>query len=66
VTAVPVTAISTGKDGSSFVRIVRQSDGKTGVPHRVDVRTGATGGGFVELLGKSASRVHPGDRVVVG
>ncbi|WP_242426812.1 MULTISPECIES: peptidoglycan-binding protein [unclassified Streptomyces] len=59
---VPVTAVSAGVDGRTVVTTV---DG-TGRQERIEVRTGTTGDGFVEVVPVTAGALKEGDEVVTG
>ncbi|MFI2733448.1 peptidoglycan-binding protein [Streptomyces sp. NPDC018711] len=59
---VPVTAVSAGVDGRTVVTTV---DG-TGRQRRIEVRTGTTGDGFVEVLPATPGALKEGDEVVTG
>ncbi|MFJ5094548.1 peptidoglycan-binding protein [Streptomyces sp. NPDC088557] len=59
---VPVTAVSAGVDGRTVVTTV---DG-TGRQERIEVRTGTTGDGFVEVVPLTAGALEEGDEVVTG
>ncbi|MFF8375152.1 peptidoglycan-binding protein [Streptomyces sp. NPDC015661] len=59
---VPVTAVSAGVDGKTVVTTV---DG-TGRQERIEVRTGTTGDGFVEVVPITAGALKEGDEVVTG
>ncbi|MEU3775402.1 peptidoglycan-binding domain-containing protein [Streptomyces sp. NPDC032472] len=60
---VPVTAVSAGADGRTVVTAVAP-DGSA--QHRVEVRTGTTGDGFVSVTPTRQGALAPGTRVVVG
>ncbi|MFF0556237.1 peptidoglycan-binding protein [Streptomyces sp. NPDC004266] len=59
---VPVTAVSAGVDGKTVVTTV---DG-TGRQERIEVRTGTTGDGFVEVVPLTRGALKEGDEVVTG
>ncbi|WP_234315353.1 peptidoglycan-binding protein [Streptomyces globisporus] len=59
---VPVTAVSAGVDGKTVVTTV---DG-TGRQERIEVRTGTTGDGFVEVVPLTPGALKEGDEVVTG
>ncbi|WP_369145865.1 peptidoglycan-binding protein [Streptomyces sp. R44] len=59
---VPVTAVSAGVDGKTVVTTV---DG-TGRQERIEVRTGTTGDGYVEIVPLTAGALQEGDEVVTG
>ncbi|MCZ0980797.1 peptidoglycan-binding protein [Streptomyces diastatochromogenes] len=59
---VPVTAVSAGVDGRTVVTTV---DG-TGRQRRIEVRTGTTGDGFVEVVPAAPGALKEGDEVVTG
>ncbi|MGW8768475.1 peptidoglycan-binding protein [Streptomyces sp. NPDC055815] len=59
---VPVTAVSAGVDGKTVVTTV---DG-TGRQERIEVRTGTTGDGYVEVVPLTAGALEEGDEVVTG
>ncbi|MFF5281936.1 peptidoglycan-binding protein [Streptomyces sp. NPDC013171] len=59
---VPVTAVSAGVDGKTVVTTV---DG-TGRQQRIEVRTGTTGDGFVEVVPLAPGALKQGDEVVTG
>ncbi|MER5204998.1 peptidoglycan-binding protein [Streptomyces sp. NPDC002825] len=59
---VPVTAVSAGVDGKTVVTTV---DG-TGRQERIEVRTGTTGDGYVEVVPLTAGALKEGDEVVTG
>ncbi|WP_037889114.1 hypothetical protein [Streptomyces sp. NRRL S-87] len=59
---VPVTAVSAGADGRTVVTAVDAA----GDPRRVEVRTGTTGDGFVEVAPAVPGALVPGTRVVTG
>ncbi|MBD0707167.1 peptidoglycan-binding protein [Streptomyces sp. CBMA291] len=59
---VPITAVSAGVDGRTVVTTV---DG-TGRQERVEVRTGTTGDGFVEVVPTAEGVLKEGDEVVTG
>lgn len=59
---VPVTAVSAGADSRTVVTTV---DGK-GRQTRVEVRTGTTGDGYVEVVPVVPGSLHKGDDVVTG
>ncbi|THA73268.1 hypothetical protein E6R60_25305 [Streptomyces sp. A0642] len=61
VLAVPASAISAGADGLTSVTV------RTGSrEHRVAVRVGMTGDGFVQITPEKPARLAEGDQVVVG
>lgn len=60
---VPVTAVSAGADGRTVVTAVAP-DGSA--QHRVEVRTGTTGDGFVSVTPIRQGALAPGTRVIVG
>ncbi|MFJ4675766.1 HlyD family efflux transporter periplasmic adaptor subunit [Kitasatospora sp. NPDC088783] len=62
VLAVPAAALSTGGDGRVSVGVRAEA----GVVRRVEVRVGASGGGFVEVFPVGGGQLTAGDRVVVG
>ena len=62
VLAVPLAAVSAGSDGSSRVE-VEMGDGSTEL---VEVSTGLSAEGFVEVRPVAGGQLEPGDRVVVG
>lgn len=62
VLVVPVSALSAGPDGTARVE-VEQSDGTIRL---VEVRTGLTAGGEVEVVPRTQGELNGGDRVVVG
>ncbi|MFC4470410.1 hypothetical protein ACFPH6_38970 [Streptomyces xiangluensis] len=62
VLAVPVSAITAGVDGKTFVSVLGAGDARTRVP----VATGTTGDGYVEIRPAGAERLAPGMWVVVG
>ncbi|MFE5484982.1 peptidoglycan-binding protein [Streptomyces sp. NPDC056527] len=59
---VPITAVSAGSDGKTVVTTV---DG-TGRQERIEVRTGTTGDGFVEVTPLTDGALKEGDKVVTG
>ncbi|MFF0478369.1 peptidoglycan-binding protein [Streptomyces sp. NPDC004284] len=59
---VPITAVSAGVDGRTVVTTV---DG-TGRQQRIEVRTGTTGDGFVEVVPAVPGALKEGDEVVTG
>ena len=61
VLVVPVTAVHSEADGSSYVRVVHG-----GEERRVPISTGLSAGGHVEIQAEAGHVVSPGDRVVVG
>lgn len=62
VLVVPVTAMSATADGRTVVTVV----GPNGDRRRVEVRPGATAGGFVQVTPAGTAKLGPGERVVVG
>lgn len=62
VLAVPSAAISAGADGQTSVTVL----GADGHLRRVQVRPGASGGGFVAVTPGAGAVLTPGDKVVVG
>ncbi|WP_107087521.1 peptidoglycan-binding protein [Streptomyces rimosus] len=62
VLAVPSSAISTGADGRTTVT-ARTPNGSN---RRIEVRTGMSGDGFVEVTPTDGARLTEGDQVVVG
>ncbi len=62
VLSVPLSAVSTGADGSSRVVVVR----KDGSSEEVAVKTGLAGGGYVEVTPIKGGKLTPGEKVVVG
>ncbi|ARX84335.1 peptidoglycan-binding protein [Streptomyces alboflavus] len=61
VLAVPASAISAGADSRTTVTVE-----STGEPHRVEVRTGMSADGFVQVTPVGRAALSAGDRVVVG
>ncbi|WP_237296799.1 peptidoglycan-binding protein [Streptomyces sp. 3211] len=61
VLVVPVSAISSGADGRTTLTVVASGGRQT----RVEIRTGMTGDGHVEVT-PVAGALSPGDRVVIG
>ncbi|MEU7020534.1 peptidoglycan-binding protein [Streptomyces sp. NPDC046203] len=59
---VPITAVSAGVDGKTVVTTV---DG-TGRQTRIEVRTGTTGDGYVEVVPRTGGVLKEGDKVVTG
>ncbi|MFJ4685932.1 peptidoglycan-binding protein [Streptomyces sp. NPDC088789] len=59
---VPVTAVSVGPDGKSAVTVVAAA----GAQHRVQVRAGTQGDGYVEVVPVDGGRLEPGALVVTG
>ncbi|MCB5169050.1 peptidoglycan-binding protein [Streptomyces bambusae] len=59
---VPVTAVSAGADGRTAVTAVTP----TGTHHRVRVRTGTSGSGYVEVVPLRPGALAEGTRVVTG
>ncbi|MGG8406299.1 peptidoglycan-binding protein, partial [Streptomyces sp. 12297] len=59
---VPVTAVSAGADGRTAVTAVTPS----GTRRRVEVRTGTTGDGYVEVVPVRSGSLAEGTRVVTG
>lgn len=62
VLVVPVTAISSGADGRTVVTVLSAD----GTKSRVEVRSGTTGDGFVQVTPAAGAQLKPGDQVVVG
>ncbi|MDI2129205.1 peptidoglycan-binding protein [Yinghuangia seranimata] len=62
VLVVPLSAVSAGADGRTVVTVLAADGGQ----HRVEVRPGPTGDGFVQVTPAGGGRLTPGDRVVVG
>ncbi|KWT63807.1 hypothetical protein ADL21_00090 [Streptomyces albus subsp. albus] len=62
VLAVPSAAISAGADGRTSVTV----QGPDRAQHRVEVRTGMSGDGFVQVIPQASAHLAAGDRVVVG
>ncbi|MFH8409584.1 hypothetical protein ACH4FX_33100 [Streptomyces sp. NPDC018019] len=62
VLAVPSSAISTGADGRTTVTVKEPNNSN----RRVEVRTGMSGDGFVEVTPADGARLTEGDQVVVG
>ncbi|MFI8102212.1 peptidoglycan-binding protein [Streptomyces sp. NPDC086023] len=59
---VPVTAVSSGADGLTSVTTVNRA----GTRHRIEVRTGTTGDGYVEIEPVAPATLQPGARVITG
>ncbi|MFF0290220.1 peptidoglycan-binding protein [Streptomyces sp. NPDC005262] len=59
---VPVSAVSAGADGETYVTVLE----KDRTRHRVPVTTGTTGDGYVEVRPVSGARLSAGDRAVTG
>ncbi|MFJ6937220.1 peptidoglycan-binding protein [Streptomyces sp. NPDC101132] len=59
---VPVTAVSSGADGRTSVTTVNRA----GTRHRVEVRTGTTGDGFVEVEPVAPATLQAGAQVITG
>ncbi|GAB2995170.1 hypothetical protein GCM10023080_071920 [Streptomyces pseudoechinosporeus] len=59
---VPITAITSGADGRTVVTVLEES----GERHRVEVRPGTTGDGFVAVEPMQNGALAAGDRVVTG
>ncbi|MGR6997801.1 hypothetical protein ACU686_06250 [Yinghuangia aomiensis] len=57
-----MTAMSATADGRTVVTVV----GPNGDRRRVEVRPGATAGGFVQITPAGTAKLGPGERVVVG
>ncbi|MFI6284461.1 peptidoglycan-binding protein [Streptomyces sp. NPDC051018] len=62
VLAVPSAALSAGADGRTTVSVLEPG----GSQERVEVRTGMSGNGLVQITPVPQARLSPGDRVVVG
>ncbi|WNM33660.1 peptidoglycan-binding protein [Streptomyces sp. Li-HN-5-11] len=62
VLVVPVTAVSTGADGTTAVTVAEHGDGR----RRVPVTTGASGDGYVEVRPAQGARLAAGDKVITG
>ncbi|MFH8257044.1 peptidoglycan-binding protein [Streptomyces roseolus] len=62
VLAVPVSAISSGADGRTFV----QTQGADGSRRRIPVTTGVTGDGYVQVTPEAEAVLGVKDRVIVG
>lgn len=62
VLVVPVTAISAGVDGRTYVTVLEAG----GAQSRVDVVTGILTTGFVEITSEEPDAIAPGDEAVVG
>ncbi|WP_312870602.1 peptidoglycan-binding domain-containing protein [Streptomyces himalayensis] len=62
VLVVPVTAVSTASDGRTVVTVVA----KSGTHRRTEVRTGATGDGYVEVVPVGDRTLSAGDDVLTG
>ncbi|WP_329024345.1 hypothetical protein [Streptomyces sp. NBC_00690] len=62
VLAVPSAALSAGADGRTTVSVLESG----GSQRRVEVRTGMSGNGLVQITSVPTARLSPGDRVVVG
>ncbi|MEU5877023.1 peptidoglycan-binding domain-containing protein [Spirillospora sp. NPDC047279] len=62
VLVVPTSAIHASADGSNQVIKLMAGERR----QRIPVRTGASGGGFVEVVPSGPGRLAPDDRVVVG
>ncbi|MEV4717354.1 peptidoglycan-binding protein [Micromonospora noduli] len=62
VLAVPVTAVSSRPDGTTFVTL----DNEQGGTQEIGVRTGQVAGGWVEIKPEVLDQVAEGDLVVVG
>ncbi|NEC69915.1 peptidoglycan-binding protein [Streptomyces sp. SID9727] len=58
---VPVTAVSAGEDGRTTVTVARGEE-----QHRVEVRPGTTGDGYVEVVPLSDGELEEGDNVITG
>ncbi|MEU9361299.1 peptidoglycan-binding protein [Streptomyces sp. NPDC048301] len=61
VLVVPVSAVSAGVDGTTVVTVYAQGRG-----HRVPVRTGTSGDGYVEVTPVTTGALTTGARVIVG
>ncbi|MFJ7158397.1 peptidoglycan-binding protein [Streptomyces sp. NPDC101118] len=59
---VPVTAVSSGADGLTSVTTVNRA----GTRHRIEVRTGTTGDGYVEIEPVAPATLQPGAQVITG
>ncbi|MFF2433569.1 peptidoglycan-binding protein [Streptomyces sp. NPDC058107] len=59
---VPVSAVSAGADGETYLTVLKQDRTR----HRVPVITGTTGDGYVEVRPVSGARLSAGDRAVTG
>ncbi|WP_313896156.1 peptidoglycan-binding protein [Streptomyces sp. YIM 98790] len=62
VLVVPVTAVSAGPDATTAVTVLRED----GSRQRIEVRTGISGDGHLEVTPVGQERLEPGDRVIVG
>ncbi|MFJ4091240.1 peptidoglycan-binding protein [Kitasatospora sp. NPDC089913] len=62
VLVVPLAAVSAGADGRTLVTVLA-ADGSR---RPVEVRPGATGGGFIQVAPADPVGLRPGERVVVG
>ncbi|MEU0070664.1 peptidoglycan-binding protein [Streptomyces sp. NPDC006332] len=59
---VPVTAITAGSDGKTVVTVLESGDRQ----RRVEVTTGTTGDGYVEVRPAAGAELAEGDKVVTG
>ncbi|MEV2216379.1 peptidoglycan-binding protein [Streptomyces sp. NPDC050997] len=59
---VPVTAITAGSDGKTVVTVLEAGDRQ----RRVEVTTGTTGDGYVEVRPAAGAELAEGDKVVTG
>ncbi|WP_244888749.1 peptidoglycan-binding protein [Streptomyces purpureus] len=60
--SVPVSAVFAGADGRTSVMVL----GAGGAQTRIEVTTGATGDGYVEIRPRTAGQVTEGTRVITG